>query len=58
MAKMQEQYVVISLSKLLKNSDTETDIISDDVKASIEAVVQEIVGEGIVVEIQSEADSE
>ena len=52
MAKIQEELIVIKLSKLHKDSQTHTSSLSgDDVISGLEAVVQELVGNGIVVEI-------
>jgi translation initiation factor IF-2 len=52
MAKMQTETVVITVTKLLKDSDTESVILADDTVASLEAVVQELAGAGALVEIQ------
>ena len=55
MAKIQEEIVTIRLSKLVKNS--EADIISltnKDFTSNLEAILQELVGESIIVEIEKE----
>jgi hypothetical protein len=52
MAKVQEEVVVIKVSKLLRDSDSEVAVLTDDVTASLEAVVQELAGAGALVEIQ------
>jgi hypothetical protein len=52
MAKMQTETVVITVTKLLRDNDTETTILADDTVASLEAVVQELAGAGALVEIQ------
>ena len=52
MAKIQEEVLVIKVSKLLKDSDTESTVLTEDVTASLEAVVAELAGAGALVEIQ------
>jgi hypothetical protein len=52
MAKIVEDVVVIKFSKIVKDSDkTETKLASTDVHQALEQVAQELVGEGIVVEV-------
>jgi hypothetical protein len=53
MAKIYEEVLVIKVSKLVadKESSSKT-IISSDVVENIEAVVQELVGEKVIVEIE------
>lgn len=52
MAKLQEVILVIKVSKLLKDSDIQTEIISNDVLHSLEEVVAELAGAGTLVEIE------
>ncbi len=52
MAKLQEEVLVIKVSKLLKDSDTESEILTAETVASLEAVVQELAGANTLVEIQ------
>lgn len=52
MAKLHEETIVITVSKLLKNSETETTILSPETVESLEQVVQQLAGEGSVVEVQ------
>jgi len=55
MAKIQEEVVVIRLSKLIKSTDDEVaSLTSKDFSANLEAIVQELVGETVVVEIEKE----
>lgn len=55
MAKLQEEIVVIKLSKLLRDSDeSSTPILDQDNTAGLEAVVSELVGAGVLVEIAKE----
>lgn len=52
MAKLQEEVLVIKVSKLLKDNENTTEIISNDVLQSLEAVVEELAGAGTLVEIE------
>lgn len=53
MAKLHEEVLVIKVSKLIKDTDADTDVILDnDVMVSVEAVIQELAGAGTLVEIQ------
>lgn len=54
MAKIQEEIVLIKLSKLLKNSDEHESLTNEDFPANLEAIVQELVGDAVVVEIEKE----
>jgi hypothetical protein len=54
MAKLQTETIVIQVSKLRRDNEAPTDIISDEVVASLEAVVQELAGAGALVEITVE----
>ena len=51
MAKMQTETVVITITKLLKDSQTEELVLTNDVCASLEAVAQELAGTGALVEV-------
>lgn len=54
MAKVYEEVVVIKLSKLVKN-DSELapgSLATDDVVAALNQVADELVGDGIVVEVE------
>lgn len=50
MAKIQEEIIVIKLSKLVKEVDAS--LTTDDFIQNIEAIVQELVGESIIVEVE------
>ena len=52
MAKLHEEVIVIKVSKLLKDSDSEPIILDNDTVISIEAVIQELAGAGALVEVQ------
>lgn len=51
MAKVHTEVIIVKMSKLVKDSDNSTVLASDEVKTSIEAIVQELVGDQIVIEI-------
>jgi hypothetical protein len=51
-AKLQEEVVVIKVSKLLKDAESESIILTSDTIASLEAVIQELAGANTLVEIQ------
>lgn len=52
MAKIQEKVLVIKLSKLLKDADQETPILDDDTLTQLYAVMQELAGAGVLVEME------
>ena len=54
MAKINEDVVTIRVSELLKDSDSESIIMDDEFVGNIEAVVQELVGAGKLIEIIKE----
>lgn len=57
MAKIQEELIVIKLSKLHKDSQTQTsNLAGDDVVMGLEAVVQELVGSDVIVEVIQDND--
>jgi hypothetical protein len=53
MAKIIEDVIVIKFSKIVKNSDVdESALAGPDVLQALEQVAQELVGNGVVVEIE------
>jgi hypothetical protein len=56
MAKIHEEIVVIKLSKLVKDSEhnIESFDLAGDLVSNLEAVVQELVGSDVIVEVASE----
>jgi hypothetical protein len=54
MAKIHEEHIVIKVSKLHKDNEHVDTIVSDDTTVSLEAIVQELVGADVVVEIIKE----
>lgn len=51
MAKIVEDVIVIKFSKIVKDSEEVSSIASSDVQAALEQVAQELVGNGVVVEV-------
>lgn len=54
MAKIAETAFVVKASKLLRDQDPDTPILDADTIVQIEAVIQELAGEGTLVEIIKE----
>lgn len=52
MAQIYEEVVVIKLSKLIKNTDPTSSIANDEVVAALASVTEELVGPGVVVEVE------
>ena len=51
MAKIQEEIIVIKVSTLLRDTEEGTAIMGPDAVASLEAVIQELAGTNVLVEI-------
>lgn len=51
MAKIISENIVITFSKIVKDSEEGTSVASSDVEAALEQVAQELVGNGVVVEV-------
>jgi hypothetical protein len=53
MAQIHSENIVITLSTLTKDTDVNRPVlVSDDLKAALEQVAQELVKSGVVVEVQ------
>jgi hypothetical protein len=53
MDKIAEEIIIIKLSKLVKDSEIDSvQLINADTLVNLEAVAQELVGDGVVVEIE------
>ena len=50
MAKIHQETVVITLSKLIKDKDAGVEIATTDIVAALQSVAEELVGAGVVVE--------
>jgi hypothetical protein len=54
MAKIIEHVLVIKFSKIAKDSESESAAIVDaDIQQALEQVAQELVGDGVVVEVET-----
>ena len=52
MAKIVEDILVVKFSKIVKDSDADNSgLVNNDIKSALEQVAQELVGDGIVVEV-------
>ena len=51
MAKIVKETVVLEFSKLVKDHEQADTQVSDEIAATIETVAQELVGEGVIVEV-------
>jgi hypothetical protein len=51
MAKVHEEIVVITVSKLIKNNESGTEIINEDIISALGSVAEELLGHGVVVEV-------
>lgn len=56
MARIHEEIIVVKLSKLVKESHqvAQGTLASDEVAAGLEAVVQELVGSDVIVEVATD----
>jgi hypothetical protein len=55
MAKIQEEIIIIKVSKLVKDSDAEQPVVGQEIVTGLEAVVQQLVtGDAVVVEVIKE----
>jgi len=52
MAKIQEKILVVKLSKLLKDSDSESPILDDESTSQLQAIFEQLAGAGVLVEIE------
>jgi hypothetical protein len=52
MAKVHEEVIVITVSKLVKNDETTpAEIVNEDVITALGSVAEELLGNGVVVEV-------
>jgi hypothetical protein len=52
MAKIYTESIVITLSKLVRDSDAGIEIATNDIVAALQSVAEELAGAGIVVEAE------
>jgi len=51
MAKIQEEAIVITVSKLVKNDEQTQNIVDTDTLGALASVAEELLGQGVVVEV-------
>lgn len=51
MAKIQEEAIVITVSRLIKNDEQARDIVDTDTLTALASVAEELLGQGVVVEV-------
>ena len=51
MAKIQEESIVITVSKLVKNDEPTRDIVDIDTLVALASVAEELLGQSVVVEV-------
>lgn len=54
MAKIQEEIIIVKVSKLLRDNEPSQPIMGTDAVASLEAVIQELAGTNTLVELAVE----
>lgn len=52
MSKINQSTLVVTVSELLKNADDPQDLLNEEVQAQLEAIIQELVGKHVLVEIE------
>ncbi len=53
MAHIKEEILLVKVSTLIKNNESETpNVLSDDIVSTLEQVVTELLGKGVVVELE------
>jgi hypothetical protein len=52
MAKIHSQTLVITISKMVRDSEPETAVLDAETVAQLEAVVTELAGSGVIVEVE------
>jgi hypothetical protein len=52
MAKIQEEIIIIKISQLVKDGSESQSRVTDEVSAALAQVAEELVGAGVVVEIE------
>jgi hypothetical protein len=53
MAKIHQETITIKFSKLMRDNDTVDSMILEDIKDTLASVAQELVGNNVVVEVES-----
>jgi len=58
MAKIAETVIVVKASRLLKDGDTMTDVLDSEALAQLTAVIEELAGADVLIEIETLEGSE
>ena len=53
MAKIVEDNIVVSISRIAKDGDNLSSVVNDEIVSTLEQVVQQLVGDGAVVEVKA-----
>jgi hypothetical protein len=53
MAKIHTETLVITISKLVKESGESSPIVNEEIISALEQVVQELVGDSVIVEVEA-----
>lgn len=53
MAKIKEEILIIRVSTITKNGEEGASLLSDEISATIEQVVSELIGDSAVVEVET-----
>lgn len=53
MAKIQQDIIIVRVSRLLRDSDDQQPLITADINAALAEVAQELLGHGVIVEVES-----
>ena len=56
MAKLQSESIKISVSRLLRDSDKESALLTMETLSQLEAIIQELVGGDVLVELTSASE--
>ncbi len=55
MAKIEEQFIIIKMSKLFKDNESVSEFVKDEVVESVRSIIDELIdNEGIITEISTE----
>ena len=52
MAKINSTNLVITLSRLVKDTDPDAPVLTDETRAQLEQIIAELAGAGVLIEIQ------
>ena len=56
MAKIKEEILVIRVSTITKTGENKPDLLNDEIAATIEQVVSELIGDAAVVEVETASE--